>query len=131
MNCVVSTGKDNQSSNTDSDTDGHDTGSVVGVESETMDSQPAFITDKLPHQSVSVGNDPETESSDSLCIAECCNGDRLYQPRINYSSVSKRKQGKCCRSFQSSWYGSFKWLSYCMTHNKVFCYYYHTATASL
>ena len=60
LNCVVSTGEDNQSSNTDSDTDGHDSGSVV-IESETMDSQPAFITDKLPHQSVSVGNDPETE----------------------------------------------------------------------
>ena len=130
LNYVVSTGEDNQSGNTDSDTDGHDTGSVVGVESETMDSQPTFNTDKLPHQSVSVGNDPETESSDSLCIAECCNGDRPYQPRINYSSVSKSKQGKCCRSFQSSWYGSFKWLSYCMTHNKVFCYYCRTATAS-
>ena len=43
-------------------TDGHDTGNVVGVESETMDSQLAFITDKLPHQSVSVGNDSEIES---------------------------------------------------------------------
>ena len=55
-----------------------------------MDSrQLAFITDKLPHQSVSVVNDLETESSDS---------------RINYLSVAKckRKQGKCCRSFQSS-----------------------------
>ena len=39
--------------------EGHDTGSVVGVESETMDSQPPFITDELPHQSVRVG-DPET-----------------------------------------------------------------------
>ena len=76
--------------------DGHDTGSVVGVEFETMHSQPAFITDKLPHRSISVGNDQETESSDSSCITECCNGDRSYQPRINYSSVSKRKQGKCC-----------------------------------
>ena len=33
-----------------------------------MDSQPAFITDKQPHESVSVSNDPETESSDSSCI---------------------------------------------------------------
>ena len=49
------------------------TGSVVGVEFETMESQPAFITDKLPHQSISVGNDQETESSDGSCIgAECC-----------------------------------------------------------
>ena len=58
LNCVVSTGEDYQSSNTDSDMDGHDTGSVVGVESETIESQPAFITDKLPHRSISVGNDP-------------------------------------------------------------------------
>ena len=36
LNCVVSTGEDSQSSNTDSDMDGHDTGSVVGVESETI-----------------------------------------------------------------------------------------------
>ena len=66
----------------DSDMDGHDTGSAVGMESETIDSQHAFITDKLPHQSVSVGNDPEIESSDSSCIAECCNGDRPYQPQM-------------------------------------------------
>ena len=79
LNCVVSTGEDNQSSNTDSDMDGHYSGNVVGVESEIMDSRPAFIADKLPHQSVSVGNDPERESSDSLCIAECCNGNRPYQ----------------------------------------------------
>ena len=50
---------------------------------------------------MSVGNDSETESSDSLCIAKCCNDDRPYQPQINYSSVSKRKQVKCYRSFQS------------------------------
>ena len=31
VNCVVSTGEDNQSSNTDSDTDGHDTGIVLLV----------------------------------------------------------------------------------------------------
>ena len=38
LNCVVNTAEDNQSSNTDSDMNGHDTGSVVGVESENMDS---------------------------------------------------------------------------------------------
>ena len=84
FNCVVSTGEDNQSSNTGIYMDGHDTGNVVGVESETMDSQLAFITDKLPHQSVSVGNDSEIESSDSSCIVDCCSGDRPYQPRIKY-----------------------------------------------
>ena len=78
LNCVINTGEDNQSSNTDSDMNGHDTGSVVGVESENMNSQPAFITDKLLNQSVSVDNDPETESSDSSCIAECCTSDRPY-----------------------------------------------------
>ena len=108
----------------DSDTDSiNDTGGVVGVELENMDSQ-------LVKTVSVVSDDPETESSDSSCVAECCNGDRPYQPQINYSSVSKRKQGKFCRSFQSSWYNSFKWLSYCMTHNKVFCYYCRTATAS-
>ena len=87
--CVVSRGEDNQSSNADRDTDGHDTGNVVGVELETMDSQPAFITDRHPHQSVSVGNDMETELSDSLCIVECCNDHTPYQPQINYSKGNK------------------------------------------
>ena len=115
----------------ESDTDSNN-GAVV--EPENMDSQPSFNLDKDSHQSVSVSSDPETESSsqstNSLCVAECCSGNKPYQPQINYSSLSKRKQGKCCRSFQSSWYNSFKWLSYCMTHNKVFCYYCRIATAS-
>ena len=34
LNCVVSTGEDNQSGNTDNDTDSHDTGSM---QSKTMD----------------------------------------------------------------------------------------------
>ena len=37
LNCVVSTGEDNQSGNTDNDMDSHDTGIIVGVESKTMD----------------------------------------------------------------------------------------------
>ena len=104
----------------------------VSAESENMDSrQPSFTLGKHPRQSVSISSDVETESTDSLCVAECCNGaDKPYQPRISYSRLSKRKQGKCFRSFQSSWYSSFNWLSYCLTHNKVFCYYCRTATAS-
>ena len=47
LNCVVSTGEDNQSSNTDSDTDGHGIGSVVFFKSENMESQPDFITDGI------------------------------------------------------------------------------------
>ena len=83
----------------------------------------------------------ETDSTDSLCIesadnnplydAECCCArEKPYQPRMNYSTISKRKQGKCCHSFQTSWYSTFGWLSYCLTHNKVYCYYCRTATAS-
>ena len=104
----------------------------VSAESENMDSrQPSFTLGKHPRQSVSISSDVETESTDSLCVAECCNGaDKPYQPRISYSRLSKRKQGKCFRSFQLSWYSSFNWLSYCLTHNKVFCYYCRTATAS-
>ena len=36
LNCVVSTGEDDQSSNTDSDMNGPDTDSVVGLKCETM-----------------------------------------------------------------------------------------------
>ena len=109
--------------------DSHDTG-VVGVESNT-DSQPVINL----HKAVSVINhDPEfeTASRSNSCDGECCNGDcdRPYQPRINYLTVGKKRQRKFYRSFQSSWYVSFKWLSYCMTHNRVFCHYCRTATTS-
>ena len=68
----------------------------VSAESENMDSrQPSFTLGKHPRQSVSISSDVETESTDSLCVAECCNGaDKPYQPRISYSRLSKRKQGK-------------------------------------
>ena len=65
----------------------------VSAESENMDSrQPSFTLGKHPRQSVSISSDVETESTDSLCVAECCNGaDKPYQPRISYSRLSKRK----------------------------------------
>lgn len=43
----------------------------VSTESENMDTQPSLIPGKHCHQSVSISSDAETESTDSLCIAEC------------------------------------------------------------
>ena len=90
--------------------DSHNTG-IVGVELST-DSQPVINLDKA----VSVINDDhvsETVSSSNSCDAECCNSDcdRPYKTNklLNYK---QKRQGKFYRSFQSSWYNSFKWLSY-------------------
>ena len=54
--------------------------------------------------------------------------EKPHQPQLDYSSLSKKKQGILCCSFQPSWFSSFKWLNYCLTRNKIFCFYCYTAT---
>ena len=76
-------------------------------------------------------SDNGTNSSSSNCSAECCNGntnDGPYQPKLNYTNVSKKVQGTKTRHFKPAWYSSFKWLSYCLTENKAFCFYCCLAT---
>ena len=70
-----------------------------------------------------------TSSSDQ-CSSECCDADlsQPYHPKINYLN-SKRKQGKQNRVFQSVWYDEYKWLTFCVTRNKAFCYYCRTAVS--
>jgi len=66
---------------------------------------------------------------DNHCEAVCCaERDKPHQPELDYSSLSKKKQGNICRSFQPSWFTSFKWLNYCLTRNKIFCFYCYAAT---
>ena len=97
LNCVVTTyesSSEMESNLMDSDLmDSHDIDDTdaVGVELNT-DSQLVINLDK--GVSVLINDDPETESSSNSCDAECCNGDGPYHPRINYLTVSKRRQGK-------------------------------------
>ena len=70
-----------------------------------------------------------TSSSDH-CSSECCDADlsQPYHPKINYLN-SKRKQGKQNRVFQSAWYDEYRWLTFCVTRNKAFCYYCRAAVS--
>jgi len=77
---------------------------------------------------VSTSYDPpslstSTASSSSSCDAECCNrnsNDGPYQPKLRYANMTRRVQSKKPRYFNPVWYNSFKWLSFCVTINKVF-----------
>lgn len=76
--------------------------------------------------------DPETDSESSSiavqnnscsCSSECCK-DGLSEPYHPANSIlrSKRRQGKQNRSFQRQWFGEYKWLTYCETRHKAFCF---------
>ena len=58
------------------------------------------------------------------CEAECCvtQHNEPYQPRRTFNE-SKKKQGKQSRTFQKSWFDHHRWLTYCTTRNRVFCFY--------
>lgn len=81
------------------------------------------------------GSDSEQEESVSpdsghtgQCSSECC-ADELsepYHPRIDFA-LTKRKQGKQSRSFCSSWFKNYKWLSFCTSRQKAFCFYCRSA----
>ena len=62
-------------------------------------------------------------SCHSLCCSESSDADKPFQPSINYSVFSKKRQGKRIRHFRSSWYTSFNWLHYCTSRHKVFCFF--------
>ena len=61
-------------------------------------------------------------SSSTTCSSDCCAdpGDEAYRPSSS-SSITKKRQGKQSRSFQTAWFDQHKWLTYCVTRNKVFC----------
>ena len=71
-------------------------------------------------------NDQPAVSSFTLCDLECCESHRkapfqtLTSRDIN---SSKRKQGKQLCVFQKTWFNEHKWLTYCLKHNIVYCFY--------
>ena len=69
-------------------------------------------------------------TSTDQCSSECCDIDlnQPYHPKINFLK-SKRKQGKQSRVFQSAWFDEHKWLTFCCTRNKAYCYYCRAAVS--
>ncbi|CAF1986437.1 unnamed protein product [Rotaria magnacalcarata] len=53
------------------------------------------------------------------CELECCMSDHQFVPKIQ----SDLKPSTDKRSCQLGWFLVFKWLSYCKSENKAYCYY--------
>ena len=60
----------------------------------------------------------------SVCTAECCtNLDGANQPTAQcILAKTKVKVGRQCRTFQSTWYKSYPWITLCETSGRVFCH---------
>ena len=55
------------------------------------------------------------------CKSQCCKDREFpFQPRATHT---KKRQGKQNRSFNTGWYRDHKWLSFCTSQGKVFCFY--------
>ena len=54
------------------------------------------------------------------CVDECCDTERAepYHPQSNVSL----KKAKANRSFQRLWCNDHSWITYCITHHKLFCF---------
>jgi len=68
--------------------------------------------------------DKDIEIADLECLSECCAPQRSkpYHPIIDFSST-KRIQGKQSRLFKVTWFKEHYWLSFCISRNRVFCFY--------
>ena len=58
----------------------------------------------------------------STCSSECCKSELSEPYHPSNILLSKKRQGKQNRSFQRGWFMEHKWLTYCETHHKVFCF---------
>ena len=61
---------------------------------------------------------------ENMCEGECCRPDRIepYQPKQVDLSISIKHQGQQKRSFQTTWFNKYKWLTYCRSKNVSFCF---------
>ena len=61
-------------------------------------------------------------SANPQCASQCCKDREFpFQPRAMLHT--KKRQGKQNRSFNTRWYRDHKWLSFCTSQGKVFCFY--------
>ena len=66
-------------------------------------------------------HDNSATCTSSQCTSQCCKDcESPFQPRATHT---KKRQGKQNRSFNNGWYRDHKWLSFCTSQGKVFCFY--------
>ena len=58
----------------------------------------------------------------SSCSSECCRDDLSEPYHPTNILLSKKRQGKQSRTFQRGWFVEYKWLTYCETRHKAFCF---------
>ena len=64
------------------------------------------------------------------CSSKCCDENLCepYHPN-NDILITKRRQGKQYRVLQMTWFDDHDWLSFCITRNKVFCFFCRKASS--
>ena len=66
-------------------------------------------------------HDNSATYTNSQCTSQCCKDcESPFQPRATHA---KKRQDKQNRSFNNGWYRDHKWLSFCTSQGKVFCFY--------
>jgi len=69
-------------------------------------------------------NQTSDQGNGNSCKASCCTTSTINQPRDKcLLNKTKTIQSGKTRCFLSSWYSQFKWIHFCQTRLKVFCYY--------
>ena len=72
----------------------------------------------------SMHDQPSDQGNGNSCEAPCCTASIINQPRGKcLLTKTKTIQSGKARCFLSSWYSQFKWIHFCQTRLKVFCYY--------
>ncbi|KAL5493617.1 hypothetical protein EMCRGX_G014821 [Ephydatia muelleri] len=107
---------------------------VAGVHDHQNGVEAHFVAPATPAQLELNSDNQSSEQKDSgteiaKCLGPCCNEETiLYQTReeallaqtvIIYGSGRNKRE----RSFQASWYESYKWLVLCTSRLKAFCFY--------
>ena len=80
------------------------------------------IQDESPE--VPAITDPITSSGSHICSAQCCdNYLKAFQPKDDTTIKSLKSATGKAKSFQTSWYCQFPWVTVCVTRKRVFCLY--------
>ena len=63
----------------------------------------------------------DNSATNHQCTSQCCKDREFpFQPRAAHT---KKRQGKQNRSFNTRWYRDHRWISFCTSQEKVFCFY--------
>ena len=67
-------------------------------------------------------NSDEPQTSTEGCTV-CCQLDHPFHPDSSQIAHTQRQQGKQVRGVCCVWFEKFKWLTFCLRTNKVYCFY--------